>query len=111
MHSDGETAVRDAVQQAVERVRALHDDSRINAVVLLTDGEDNKSRTALDTLLGELRSQSPVEAGVVRVFTIAYGDAADRAPLREIAAATGGRAATGDPAQIAAVYQGISSFF
>jgi Ca-activated chloride channel family protein len=111
MHSDGQTAVFDAVQQAVEGVRSLHDDSRINAVVLLTDGEDNKSRTDLDTLLGELHAQSPVESGVVRVFTIAYGDAADRRPLQQIAAATGGRAATGNPEQIAAVYQGISSFF
>jgi Ca-activated chloride channel family protein len=111
MTADGETAVFDAARQAVDGVRSLHDVSRINAVVLLTDGEDNKSRIGLDVLLGALRSQSPVEEGAVRVFTIAYGDAADRSPLQQIAAATGGRAATGDPSQIAAVYQGISSFF
>jgi Ca-activated chloride channel family protein len=111
MSPDSETALRDATEQAVEKVRSLHDSSRINAVVLLTDGEDNTSRIGLDPLLGELSAQSPVEESVVRVFTIAYGNAADRVTLRRIATATGGRAATGDPSQIAAVYQGISSFF
>jgi Ca-activated chloride channel family protein len=111
MAADGETAVRDAARQAVEAVRGLNDSSRINAVVLLTDGNDNKSRTTLDALLAELRSQSPVEAAAVRVFTIAYGDLADTKTLAQIAAATGGRSSTGDPSQIASVYQSISSFF
>jgi Ca-activated chloride channel homolog len=112
MVPNGATALYRATQLAVDGVRSLGDVRRINAVVLLTDGNDTThTGITLPSLLRDLRAQSPVEPDVVRVFTIAYGDAADRATLQKIAAATGGRAARGNPAQIAAVYQGISSFF
>src|SRR3954447_3244537 len=65
---DGETAVYDATAAGYDAVRALHDDSRINAVVVLTDGQDNQSHTSLETLLGRLRAQSQSEQQVVRVF-------------------------------------------
>jgi hypothetical protein len=48
----------------------------------------------------------------VRVFTIAYGDSgANKDVLARIASASGGKDYAGDPAQIAAVYRQISSFF
>ena len=51
------------------------------------------------------------EAGTVRVFTIAYGAAANRDALKAVADAGGGKQYDGDPKQIKTVYTSISSFF
>jgi Ca-activated chloride channel homolog len=108
---DGETAVYDATGAGYDAVRALHDDSRINAVVVLTDGQDNQSHMSPSELVSKLRAQSQSEQQVVRVFTIAYGEQADRETLAKIAKASGGEEFSGDPDEIEAVYRTISSFF
>ena len=108
---DGETAVYDATNEGYNAVRALNDDSRINAVVVLTDGQDNQSRIGPRQLINRLAAQSQSEQQVVRVFTIAYGQAADRDTLARIAKASGGEEFSGDPTEIEGVYRTISSFF
>jgi Ca-activated chloride channel family protein len=108
---DGETAVYDATSAGYDAVRALHDDSRINAVVVLTDGQDNQSNMSLGSLVSKLKAQSQSEQQVVRVFTIAYGEAAERDKLAQIAKASGGEEFSGNPDEIEAVYRTISSFF
>jgi Ca-activated chloride channel family protein len=108
---DGETAVYDATAAGFDAVRALHDDSRINAVVVLTDGQDNQSHAGPSDLVKRLAAQSQSEQQVVRVFTIAYGKDPDRTTLASIAKASGGEEFSGDPTEIEAVYRTISSFF
>jgi Ca-activated chloride channel family protein len=108
---DGETAVYDATNDGYDAVRALHDDSRINAVVVLTDGQDNQSHMSLGSLVSKLKAQSQSEQQVVRVFTIAYGQGAERDKLAQIAKASGGEEFSGDPDEIEGVYRTISSFF
>jgi Ca-activated chloride channel family protein len=108
---DGETAVYDATAAGFDAVRALHDDSRINAVVVLTDGQDNPSHAGPSDLVKRLAAQSQSEQQVVRVFTIAYGKDPDRTTLASIAKASGGEEFSGDPTEIEAVYRTISSFF
>jgi Ca-activated chloride channel homolog len=108
---DGETAVYDATDAGYEAVRRLGDDTRINAVVVLTDGQDNQSRSSVDRLVAKLGKQSQSEQQVVRVFTIAYGDGAERGVLARIAKASGGEEFSGNPDEIEAVYRTISSFF
>ena len=108
---DGETAVYDATQAGVRAVQELKDDSRINAVVVLTDGEDNQSAQTDRTLARELDRQARLEGRTVRVYTIAYGSQANKAALERVAAASGGKAFVGDTGDIAAVYRQISSFF
>jgi Ca-activated chloride channel family protein len=110
--ASGETKVYDATVSAVTRVADLADSSRINAVVLLSDGTDNSSvRTASD-VLRELRAQGESERKV-RVFTIAYDTGGTDAALRlqEIADASGGKAYSGTTSDIQSVYRQISSFF
>ena len=46
--ADGGTAFYDAAVEGFEAVRELDDDERINAVVLLTDGEDTDSSRSFD---------------------------------------------------------------
>ena len=111
MVPDGETALFDATLAGVRAVRRLDDTKRINAVVLLTDGMNTTGRVDLLTLLKELKSVSPVEERTVRVFAISYGVDAPVGALKEIVAATGGQWFPGNPREISAVYQSISSFF
>ncbi|MBJ7519264.1 MAG: VWA domain-containing protein [Solirubrobacteraceae bacterium] len=108
---EGQTAAYDAIGDGVGKIIALDDDTRINAVVALTDGEDNQSSSTVDQLVAALERQTGQEGEAVRVYTIAYGRQANKAALERIAQASGGKAFTGDPKQIEAVYRSISSFF
>src|SRR4051812_19266822 len=108
---DGETAVYDATNEGYNAVRSLHDDSRINAVVVLTDGQDTSSHLRVADLVARLKAQNQSEQQVVRVFTIAYGSEASRDTLAQIAKASGGEEFSGDPDEIEGVYRTISSFF
>ena len=110
--ADGGTAIYDATAAGVEQVAKRADTSRINAVVLLTDGEDTDSARSVDQVVRELEAQGD-SARRVRVFTIAYsaGAAAAAANLTRIAAASGGKDYVGKTSDIESVYRSISSFF
>ncbi len=109
--ADGSTALYDATARGVKNVEALADDSRINAVVVLSDGQDTSSKLNLSQLLARLNARTESEGRQIRIFTIAYGDEADQHLLEKIAVASGGKAFVGDPTQIEKVYLQISSFF
>ena len=109
--ASGETALYDAVGRAVDRLRRLDDETRINAVVVLSDGGDTTSTTDSNDLIGRLKARSESEGLSVRVFTIAYGASANRTVLQEIADASGGRAAAPEPREVQQVYRAIASFF
>jgi Ca-activated chloride channel family protein len=82
----GETALYDATAVAL---RKLRETSGRRAVVLFTDGEDNRSRMSIDQVVDLARA---TEASV---FTVAQGSAEVRALLRgldRLARETGGRA-------------------
>jgi Ca-activated chloride channel family protein len=109
--ADGGTALYDAILAAVEqqaKERASQAE-RISAVVVLSDGEDRDSRTKLGDLLERIRFDG--ERRTVRVFTIAYGKAAKKDVLQQIAEATQGRAFDGKPENIRQVFRDISMFF
>jgi Ca-activated chloride channel homolog len=107
----GETAVYDASEAGLKAIQALRDPTRINAVVVLTDGEDNQSNQTATELARKFQQQARSEGLSVRVYTIAYGQEANRAELQEIAAASGGKGYQGDTSDIESVYRSISSFF
>jgi Ca-activated chloride channel family protein len=110
--ADGGTRIFDVSAEAVSQVQRLADTSRINAVVLLTDGEDTDSDRSLDDVVNELKGQGDSPRRV-RVFTIAYGADAQGAAqaLQRIADASGGKAYEGSTSDIESVYRSISSFF
>ena len=94
------------------------DASRINAVVLLTDGrnedgvpEDDADQ--LDGLLAELGAGSEGQASrPVRIFPIAYGGDADLSTLRRVADATTGAAYdSSNPTAINDVFAAVVSNF
>jgi Ca-activated chloride channel homolog len=108
----GVTAFYDATARAFGNIqRFAGNGDRINAVVLLTDGEDNDSDLPLKELLSRL-DQGEQEYPV-RVFTIAYSPEASeaRGALRAISAASGGGYYEGDTGDIETIYSKIGSYF
>ena len=110
--ADGGTSYYDATIEGFEAVRARRNQGHINAVVLLTDGEDTDSQKNVDAVVQQLNAQGDT-TNRVRVFTIAYSAGAQGAAdaLKRIAAASGGNSYTGDAEDIETVYRSISSFF
>ena len=76
--ADGGTAVYDATAEGLSAVRGLDDATRINAVVVLTDGEDTDSVRSADQVVDFVSDQDDA-APRVRVFTIAYSADAEGA--------------------------------
>ena len=108
---DGGTALYATTRDAVRQVQDSFDRSRINAVVLLTDGKNEyPADNNLDRLLSDVGGEDTETS--VRVFPIAYGTAADLDVLKRIATAS--RAAAydaSDPASIANVLTAVLSNF
>ena len=90
-----------------------YDPSKINALVLLTDGRNEDVNTDLEGLIAELTAGSEgVQSRPVRVFTIAYGEDADLGTLRRIAEATNAAAYdASDPTSIDQVFTSVISNF
>jgi Ca-activated chloride channel family protein len=109
--AQGGTALYDAALAAhrLAAARAEQTPGRIHAVVLMTDGRDEHSVVGLDELRAKLGAGE--REGTVKVFTISYGERAERKVLADIAEAAQGRAATGDAANIVAVYREMGAFF
>jgi Ca-activated chloride channel family protein len=104
----GQTALYDAVGQAYTHLEQRPAD-HIRAIIVLTDGDDNQSKTTLTDLLKRIHADS--ESHTIRIFTIAYGHDAQRGVLQQIADATQGKAYDGTPANIVEVFRDISTFF
>jgi Ca-activated chloride channel family protein len=111
LQANGETALYATTRAAVQDLSAQFDPKRINAVILLTDGENNYARDSdRDALLRDLRASNKDRQ--VRVFTIAYGDQADTQTLQLISQAS--RASeydSTDPTQIQNVMLDVLSNF
>jgi Ca-activated chloride channel family protein len=95
-----------------------YDATRINAVVLLTDGRnddgiESDDAQQLSNVLTDLNQKSQGENGrPVRLFTIGYGKDADLAVLKQLASATNGAAYdASDPKSITKVFTAVVSNF
>lgn len=87
------TPLYDAIAAAYDEMTARAEPGRINAIVVLSDGQDTDSSISLDSLIAKIGKASS-EGGddaPVRIFPIAYGEGADTGALQRIAEATGGQ--------------------
>ena len=109
LFAEGETALYDTVAQAYDELQATPQPDVISAVVVLTDGEDNKSKLKLDELVSKIKVDS--EHKTIRVFTIAYGEDASEKVLQAIAEATQAKSYKGTPENIRVIFQDIATFF
>ncbi len=106
----GNTALLDSVDLALIKLQDLNDTERINAIVVMTDGKENRSRVRLSALLDNLSRTSESNTPVV-VFCIAYGRDADLDVLESISGASGGFTRQGDPETIKNLYKTLSTYF
>ena len=87
------TPLYDSILLAYEAMSERAEPGRINAIVVLSDGEDTDSSISLDSLIAKI-GKSTKEGGddaPVRIFPIAYGEGADTSALQRIADVTGGQ--------------------
>jgi Ca-activated chloride channel family protein len=108
---EDDTRVRDATLDGINAVTAHLDRDAINAVVLLTDGEDTSSNHTASDVVQALDRQREKETGQIRVFTIAYGSDPNAEELERYAQAGGGKSYKGGADDIGSIYRSISSFF
>jgi len=114
LFASGGTALYDSISAGYKHLeeRQAADpgrDSKIRAVVVLTDGADTESKMKLPPLMEQIRFDG--EQRTIRVFTIAYGNDAKQDILRSIAEATQAKSYTGTPKNIVDVFRDISTFF
>jgi Ca-activated chloride channel family protein len=107
----GGTALLDSIAFSVERMQI--DPAKINALVVMTDGQDtNSTRYKLaDQLMDALTGNPEAPSSEVALFTIGYGSDADEAVLKEIATRGRGAYFRGTVENIAQVYRDMSTFF
>jgi Ca-activated chloride channel family protein len=111
--ANGNTPLFDAVCAAVEKINQLKikDEAsgrkRLYGIVLLSDGEDTASARTENQMFECLPSGEDV-AGV-KVFTIAYGEDAQKDLMLRIANRTNGKTFAGDPESIENIYNSISA--
>jgi len=110
LFAGGGTALYDSIDAAYQHVAAAaNPDAKIQAVVVLTDGEDTESKMKLNELMERIRYNG--ENRAIHVFTIAYGREARKDILQRIAEATQAKFYEGTPQNIVEVFRDISTFF
>ena len=94
-------------------MKSGYDPARINAVVLLTDGRNEDDYNDLNATIAKLRAGAEGQSSQpVRLFTIAYGQDADKATLKRLAEATNAASYdASDPQSIDKVFTSVISNF
>ncbi|WP_243075358.1 substrate-binding and VWA domain-containing protein [Microbacterium sp. SS28] len=108
------TPLYDAIAAAYDEMKLRAEPGRINAIVVLSDGQDTDSAMSLDSLIAKIgkASREGSDAAPVRIFPIAYGEGADTSALQRIAEATGGQwFDASDPAKIDLVFASVINNF
>lgn len=108
----GNTRLVDTVREVYDQLNQEPPGDRIRALVVLSDGADNRSAAdAVDRLTTSLGAD---ESGTsIKVFTIAYGTGTDVNIdlLRLISGASGAKTYESSPANIEKIYREIATFF
>lgn len=111
--ADGDTAMYDAIIEAIKIARAADDaqtSNRIKAIVVLSDGQDTASYNSLNDVVSAINSARS-DRNPVLVIPVAYGGDADINALNAIARASSTKVQSGDPKDIQKVLEIISSYF
>ncbi len=110
LDAGGNTALLDGVDAAYERLQQLNDPTRINAIVVMTDGKENASSIGLGQLVNRLQNGNQHGVPVV-IFAIAYGSDADMKMLQALSDATNGQTLAGSVETIRKLYKILSTYF
>ena len=112
LQAEGDTSLYDAIAESIELLASTRGsgDDRIQAVVVLSDGQDTSSQRALQQAT-QLIEASRSDRNPVVVIPVAYGGDADINALNSIARSSATRVQSGDPENIQQVLEIISSYF
>ena len=107
LEASGGTALIDATYAAVAEMLAEGDAGAINAIVVMTDGQENESERGLADIHDLLATADnpPI------IFTIGFGSDADENVLGVLAEIGGGQFRRAGETDIAELYQIISTYF
>jgi Ca-activated chloride channel family protein len=112
------TPLYQVTQESYDEMLAGYDPALINAVIVLTDGQNDDGEPdddarQFETLLADVKANSDGETSKpVRIFTVAYGSGADPTELRQIAEASNATAyQAGDATTINKVFAAVVSNF
>jgi Ca-activated chloride channel homolog len=113
LQANGGTALYDAVLEGRNWLQKNLRSNAINAVLVLTDGEDSGSRTTLAQLGTELKKSGFSTDQRIGFFTIGYGKEGEFNPevLKQIATLNGGYYSKGAPETIAQVMANLQVEF
>ena len=108
LHADGNTSLFDTIAFASEFMAQTRHSGEINALVVLTDGQDTASRkyTSANQAFGTV-----VQRSGASFYSVAYGDDADLETMQTIAFATNGIYYQGDLSTIGDIYAEMSAAF
>jgi Ca-activated chloride channel family protein len=110
LQAEGDTSLLDAVDLGYQRLQTLADSERINAIVVMTDGRENRSSIGLNTLVNRIKAGNQTGVPVI-VLAIGYGRDADEGMLRTLAESSGGQYYAGDLETIRRLYKILSTYF
>ncbi|NKQ34858.1 MAG: VWA domain-containing protein [Chloroflexi bacterium] len=99
-------AAKQMAKQQQEDIEA--GESRLYGIILLSDGEDTVGSITENQMFATCLPAN-AEADGVKIFPIAFGDAADQAVLQRMAQVSGGRMFSADPDSISNIYLSISA--
>ncbi|WP_240739865.1 substrate-binding and vWA domain-containing protein [Leucobacter triazinivorans] len=108
------TPLYDAIAAGYDSMKGHAETGRINAIVVLSDGEDTDSVMRLESLIQRINADQQ-EGGnnkPVRIFAIAYSEGADLESLEKLARASGGQVFNAsDPSKITETFQSVMNNF
>ena len=109
--ADGKTALYDAVRNSFEKLGELKkaDPKRRYCLLVLSDGQDTASGIDRFDFLDALPKGEDYD--LPKIYTIAYGEEADRDLLAEISTRTNGRLFKSNPEEIMKTYKELSANF
>lgn len=113
LREDGGTKLYDAALYGRNWLSKNLRKDGINAVVILTDGEDSESKISLNQLGAELKKSGFSSDQRIAFFTVGYGNAGEFSPdvLKQIAELNGGYYSEGNPASIARLMDNLQTEF
>ena len=110
--ADGDTALYDSIIAAIDRMQdeESSDQDRIRAIIILSDGQDTASQASLNDVVEKIK-QARTGRNPVLVIPVAYGGDADISALNAIARASSTKVQSGNPEDIDALLELLSSYF
>lgn len=113
LKADGKTRLYDAALAARNWLQQNYRKGAINAVLILTDGDDSGSNITLDQLGAELQKSGFGSDLRIAFFTVGYGNEGEFNPeaLKKIAELNGGYYRRGEPSSIGSLMMDLQTEF